>query len=181
MALTEGVNSYGNRTEADTYFKSSMDNDAWVAFSTAKRDQGLVQATRILERQIWNGTKEVSSQDLHFPAEGIIDCSGESLTADQSLEVMQEAQYEYALALLTDPALLTNREATGSNLKKVEAGSAKVTYFKSKVGTRFPLSVTELIKCFLLGSSSGGALVSGATDESSFTDPDKYNLNRGFS
>jgi len=182
MALTEGVNSYGSRAEADAYFDDSISQATWDAFSNAQKDQGLVEATRILERQQWQGTKEVPSQDLHFPAEGVTDCSGNALLASETLDIMQEAQYEYSLALLSKPALLNTRDATGSNLKKVEAGSAKVTYFKSASGTRFTLPVMDLVKCFFAGSGTGSnGIVSGNCDSSSFTDTDKFNRNRGFS
>ena len=182
MALTEGVNSYGSRAEADAYFNDSISKASWDAFTNTSKDQGLVEATRILERQQWQGTKEVALQDLHFPAENVTDCSGNLLLASETLDIMQEAQYEYALALLSKPALLNTRDATGSNLKKVEAASAKVTFFKSSGGTRFPLPVMDLIKCFFEGSSSGsGSTVSGNCDPSSFTEPDRFNRNRGFS
>lgn len=182
MALVVGSNSYGSRTEADTYFGDSIRMATWDAFTNTQKDQGLVEATRILERQQWSGTKEVPSQDLHFPATGIIDCNGTALTADESLEVMKEAQFEYALALLSDPSLIDNRDATGSNTKKLEAGSAKITYFKSKAGTRFPLTVTDLVKCFFKGSGSStlGSFSSGTGDSSCFTSNDQFNRTKGF-
>ena len=183
MALTEGVNSYGTRAEADAYFDDSIRQASWDAFSTSQKDQGLIEATRILERQQWSGTKEVPSQDLHFPATGIIDCSGTALSAAESLDVMQEAQYEYALALLSDPTLIDNRDATGSNIKKLEASTAKITYFKSPTGTRFPLPVTDLIKCFFAGSGSStqGSFVSGDTDSSCFVHSTQFSRTKGFS
>ena len=111
MSLIEGINSYGDRAEADIYFDDSVKKAQWDTFVNASKDQGLVEATRILERQEWGGTKEVSTQALHFPATGLIDCAGNVVTAAESLLTMQEAQYEYALSLLTNPALLTTRDA----------------------------------------------------------------------
>lgn len=186
MALVEGVNSYGNRADADAYFADSINSIAWLVFSTAQRDQGLVSATRVLERQEWAGEKEVVLQDLDFPRTGLTDCSRGDVTADESLEIIQEAQYEYALALLSNPKLLTTRDATGTNIKKVEAGTAKVTYFRSQVGTRFPLSVTELVSCFFLVADSSGSIsgsfASGTCDSSSFINPNAtFGLNKGFS
>lgn len=186
MALVEGTNSYGNRSEADDYFDDSINFATWDAYTNAQKDQGLVEATRVLERQQWGGEKEVPSQDLHFPATGLIDCSGNAVTAAESLEIMQEAQYEYALALLGNSDLLTTRDATGTNIKKLEAGSAKITYFRPETGSRFPLSVTELVSCFFLGASSTGSLsgsyASGTDDSSSFTDlSSTYGLSKGFS
>ena len=183
MALVVGSNSYGSRAEADAYFNDSLRKATWAAIANTTKDQGLIEATRVFERQAWAGEKEIPSQDLAFGRTGLTDAEGNSITADESLEIMKEAQFEYALVLISDPAALSTRDATGSNTKKVEAGSAKITYFKATKGSRFPLVVTDLIGGFLGGNAGTtlGGLVSGNCDSSSFTDPDgNYGLNRGF-
>ncbi len=183
MALVVGGNSYGSQAEADTYFADSINNTLWSAYSSAQKDQGLVTATRQLELQAWDGTKEVDSQDLDFPRTGLTDCEGNSVTADESLEIAKEGQFEYALALLQDSSLLTTTNVTGTNIKKLEAGSAKITYFRPEKGSKYPLQVLSIMKCFFLGNSSTDATsmsVSGNDDCSSFTDSDQYGLVRGF-
>ena len=183
MALVVGSNSYGSRAEADTYFNDSLRKATWAAVVSATKDQGLIEATRIFERQAWAGEKEVPSQDLAFGRTGLTDKDGVSLTPAETLEVVKEAQFEYALFLITDPAQIGTREATGSNVKKLEAGSAKVTYFKRINGTRFPLTVTDLIGDWFGGDrgSNVGGFVSGNCDDSSFTTPDcDYGRIRGF-
>lgn len=183
MALVVGSNSYGSRAEADAYFNDSLRKATWAAVVNATKDQGLIEATRVFERQAWAGEKEVPSQDLAFGRTGLTDKDGTALTPAETLEVAKEAQFEYALYLITDPAALGTREATGSNIKKLEAGSAKVTYFKATKGTRFPLTVTDLIGDWFGGDkgSAIGGVVSGNCDSSSFTNPDcNYGLNKGF-
>ena len=183
MALVVGTNSYGARAEADTYFADSLRSETWAAISDAKKDQGMIEATRIFERQAWAGEKEISTQELAFGRTGLTDKSGVSLTAAETLEVAKEAQFEYALFLITDSTQIDTREATGSNIKKLEAGSAKVTYFKRINGTRFPLTVTDLLGDWFGGDGSTvvGGFVSGNEDSSTFTDPDcDYGRNRGF-
>jgi len=93
MALTIGSNSYGSRAEASTYFADSINADVWAAFSTTKQDQGLVEATRLLERELWQGTKEVALQDLHFPATGVTDCAGNVVDPEDTLETAKEGQF----------------------------------------------------------------------------------------
>ena len=185
MSAVEGTNSYGSLADANIYFENSVSHLLWAAFTSTQKDQGLVTATRIFEKQSWSGTKTSDPQDLDFPRTGLTDCAGESVSSDESLTIIQEAQYEYSLALLTNPSLLNTRDATGTNIKKVEAGSAKVTFFRPQVGTLYPLSVTELISCFFLGSGVGsitGSFASGTSSSSSFTNQDQnYGLNKGFS
>ena len=182
MALVVGSNSYGARAEADSYFNDSLRKATWAAIVSATKDQGLIEATRVFERQSWGGVKEIPSQDLAFGRTGLTDKDGNSLTAAETLEIMKEAQFEYALYLITDPTALETREATGSNTKKLEAGSAKITYFKRIKGTRFPLTVTDLIGDFFGGNGGViGGVVSGNCDSSSFTDPDcNHGLTKGF-
>ena len=183
MSLVVGSNSYGARAEADAYFNDSLRKDTWAAIVNATKDQGMIEATRVFERQAWAGEKESPGQDLAFGRTGLTDKDGLALTPAETLEVMKEAEFEYALFLITDPTQLGAREATGSNIKKLEAGSAKVTYFKRINGTRFPLTVTDLIGDWFGGDggSSIGGTVSGNCDSSSFTDPDgDYGRNRGF-
>lgn len=185
MALVVGVNSYGSRADANTYFLDSINNTVWNSYTDEQKDQGLVEATRILERQLWAGEKEDPMQDLEFPRTGLTDCYGDPVTPAESLETIQQAQFEYALDLLNDPGLLSNSDATGTNIKKLEAGSAKITYFRPQNGTRYPLTVNDIIKCFFLGANATGSITgsfaSGTCDNSSFTDPDgDYGLNEGY-
>lgn len=182
MALVVGSNSYGSRAEADAYFNDSLRKDAWAAIVNATKDQGLIEATRVFERQAWAGEKEVPGQDLAFGRTGLTDKDGVTLTPAETLEVAKEAQFEYALYLITDPTALGTRDATGSNTKKLEAGSAKVTYFKATKGSRFPLTVTDLIGDWFGGNAGTaiGGVVSGNCDSSSFTNSEEYGLSKGF-
>lgn len=183
MALVVGTNSYKARADADAYFNDSLRKEEWAAFSGSTKDRGLIEATRVFERQAWAGTKEVPSQALAFPRTGLVDKDGLALTGAETLDIMGEAQFEYALVLLTDSDALNTRDATGSNVKQVGAGSAKIIFFKATKGSRFPLTVTDLIGDFFGGNkgSAIGGIVSGNCDSSSFTDRDaNYGLNKGF-
>lgn len=183
MALTEGVNSYGSRVDANTYFSDSLRSTTWAGYTNSQKDQALVEATRVLERQPWLGEKEVSTQDLQFPRTGLTDRLGNSIDASTSLEIIKEAQYEYAIALLQDVTLLNNKDATGNNIKKLKAGPAEIEYFSAERGTRFPLILQDLIGSFLSGfnafSTIGAPYASGTDVESTFSIVDEYGLNRG--
>ncbi len=182
MALIVGTNSLGSREEADAYFADSLRSAFWSAYNGTLKDQGLVEATRVLERQGWQGSKEVPEQVLSFPRTQLT-CRGESVTPEDSLALAKEAQFEYALALLMDPSMLNNTDATGTNTKRLKAGSAEIEFFRSTRGTRFPVIIQDIIGCFLDSglAFSGGITpeVSGTDAESSFDDPRKYGLTEG--
>lgn len=181
MALVLGSNSYGSRAEADTYFSDSLRAAEWDAITNSTKDQGLIEATRVLERQTWAGEKETPSQDLAFGRTGLTDNEGVTLTPAETLEVAKEAQFEYAIYLIAKPGALNTRDATGSNIKQVGAGSAKVAFFKHTKGSRFPLMVTDLIGQWFGGDRGViGGVVSGNSDCSSFTDSESHGRIRGF-
>jgi len=182
MALAVGTNSYGSRAEADAYFADSIKGDDWAAIADAKKDQGLVEATRVLEREHWSGAKEDPLQDLDFPRTGLT-CNSEDVTAAESLETIKTAQFEYALDIIAKPAILNVNDPTGlNNIKSAGAGSAKVEFFSPSKSSKYPETVKDIINCFLAGSSAEvtGSYVSGACDDSSFDDPDLYGLTQGY-
>lgn len=182
MALLVGTNSYKARSEADAYFNDSLRKEAWADFSGSNKDRSLIEATRVFERQAWAGTKEVAEQNLAFPRTGLTDKDGVALTGAETLDIIGEAEFEYALHLLTKPSALNTRDATGSNVKQVGAGSARVIFFKRTKGSRFPLIITDLVGQWFGGNGTkiNGGIVSGNCDSSSFTNSDKFGLNKGF-
>lgn len=183
MALIVGVNSYASRADADAYFADSLRGATWSALIDQTKDQALVEATRVFERQAWAGQKEVPTQDLQFPRIGLTDCQGNSVTAADSLELISEAQFEYALFLQQNPNGLNTSDATGTNIRRQRAGSAEIEFFKSTAGTRFPVIIQDIVGCFLAGSqvlaTIGAAFASGTNEESSFNDRDKYGVTEG--
>jgi hypothetical protein len=181
MGVVAGTSSYGTLAEATTYFEDSVLFSVWSGLPEVKRSQGLTTATRQLEMQAWDGQKEVSTQILDFPRTGLTDCEGNPITPEESLVFAKNASFEYALAILTNPSILNKSDVTGTNIKKIEAGSAKVTYFSPVKGTKYPTQVLSLVKCFFAGSSGGlvSMGVSGNGDTSSFSSG-AYDLSRGF-
>lgn len=173
------TNSYAVLADADAYFNSSIRADNWDAFDLIKKQQGLVEATRVLERQTYQGEKEVPSQNLAFPRTGLKDKEGVELTGPDSLAIAQEAQFEYALFLLENMKKLGERDSTGkSNLKSAGAGSAKVEFFRPQKSYRFPLAVQELLGEFISGSGGLVGLASGTGATTSFDA--EYGTTRGY-
>lgn len=187
MATLEvGTNSYASLVDADAYFDASLRALTWAGLDEDTRIRGLIEATRLLERLIYKGTKEVSTQTLAFPRTGVTDCSGTSLTPTQTLTIISQAEFEYAFALIQDPTLLDRTTANAAaNTKRLKAGSAEIEYFRPGVSGRYPVQVMETLKCLTVTSGTGGgvigngALASGTGDETSFED-DNYGLTQGY-
>lgn len=113
--------------------------------------------------------------------------------ADQPIDKIptdiQAAQAELAFIFSQDPAAEGNVGASSSapsdNIKKVEAGSAKVTYFRPGNSPPYPTITWQLIKGYregACGTGSGtGMAAFGTGDASAFTCPsERYGLNRGY-
>jgi hypothetical protein len=180
MALVAGTNSYGTRAEADAYFNDSLRSEIWASFATSKRDQALIEATRILERIPYNGTKTSPSQTLEFSREGLSDVNGIALTGAETLAIMKEAEFEYAVFLLGKPAAINEADSSGrANVKSVGAGSAKVAFFRPLKGVRFPISIRELIGTFISGAGSLTATVVSGTGGTTTFDQD-YGTTKGY-
>lgn len=180
MSLVAGTNSYGSLAEADAYFSDSLKKEEWFAIGSTKRNQGLIEVTRVLEREAWDGTKEDSEQNLAFPRTGLT-CNGETVTAAQSLETMKTAEFEYAIDVIAKPAILDNKDPLGlNNIKSAGAGPAKVEFFSQSKSSKFPQVVKEIISCFLGGSDTTDIFASGTDDVSSFSDPTLYDLSEGY-
>jgi hypothetical protein len=136
--------SFESVAAADIYLAIDPNAAAWRALATPEEKGGLlVSATRTLARQPW-------------PA-GVI--------ADPLPQAIKDATAELAAAMAGgyDAA---NQSTTASGLKRQKAGSVEQEFFWSQatsVGTRFPLSVWELIKGLLGGDGAGigGSFSSG--------------------
>lgn len=102
---------------------------------------------------------------------------------------IKAAQAELAAVFAADPeqagSVGSGSEGTGLNIKKVEAGSAKVTFFRPTTGTLFPTVTWQLISPYRDGACGGdsalGQAAFGTGDSSAFTDVcENYGLTRGY-
>jgi hypothetical protein len=181
MALAVGTNSYISRADADTYFSDAIHADTWRDASNTNKDRALVTAYRMLDRQEWKGSKTdpVTPQAQDWPRTGLSDPEGTPIADDSVPQFILDAQSELALSILNDPAVQTSAD-TGSNIRSVGAGSARIEFFVGTAGSepRFPTIVNELIRYYLEGSSTLEAPYAGGTDnESGITN---YPLTRGY-
>lgn len=179
MALVVGTNSYQTAATATTYFNDSIRALDWEVIDSEKKDQLLITATRMIDRQRWQGAKTSEAQALAFPRTGLTDKEGNAVDSGSVPQAVIEAQAELAFALNNDASLETKAD-TGSNIDQVKAGPVAVSFKRPKSGTRFPVIVHELLSSFLDSELSlGRGLLSGGADASSFETTSPYALDRG--
>ena len=98
----------------------------------------------------------------------------------RSPRLFATAEFEEALILLDD-ATEQSSSGSGSNVKRVKAGSAEVEFFTGTAGTleetRLPTVVNDLVGCFIETSGVTGAAF-GTTEVIDY-DKDDFDLSQG--
>ena len=183
MTVTIGADTfdvYGSSAGLATYANGSATWYATYAAATADGlKRALVEATRLINRQRWDGTLTSDSQALAWPRDGVTatPASGIAVTDGVTPDEIVQAAYELALAMLAKPAVVSGSSA-GSNVQSVGAGPTSVTFFSPTIGGRFPDRVMELLS-WAYGSDSSellaaGSYASGTDGCSQFDDADAY-------
>lgn len=195
VTITIGARTYSVYTtgtdalaDANDYMVGRFGTTAWDAANNNDKKKALVSAVRFIDRAvIWSGvqTDLVTPQPLQWPRDSAF-CGSESVPDGTTPDPFATATYEMALILLVDSTVQSGT-GTGSNVKKVKAGSAEVEFFTGTAGTseetRLPTVVNDLIGCFIGDDLSFGSLSSGTDpddNKSTFDCDDQYNRTRGY-
>lgn len=184
MSVTIGGDTfevYGSAAGLATYANGST---LWYATHAAAsadaRARALVEATRLLDRQRWQGAKVSDGQALAWPRSGVT-VDGAAVSEASVPDAIVWAAYELALAILAKPTVIAGT-STGSNVQSVGAGPTAVTFFAPTPGARFPDRVQELIGGYLYGADGaatlapGGLYATGTDGCSQFDGADAYGL-----
>jgi len=176
---------YGTLAGATDYLAGRLNTTAWDAASSTNKSKALVTATRMLDRTTWQGEPTSSGQALAWPRTGVY-CNGVAVDSATVPTNIIEGSYELANLMLANAEIEASTDA-GSNIKRVQAGTAEVEYFRPTSGTndvgRFPTVVQELVGCYMSGGGAaaiGVPYASGTTETSSFSEQYPYELYRGF-
>lgn len=163
MALSVGTNSYISQADADTYFADNIRFAQWNTLDTQTKDRALVTASGQISRFV----RETCQLPLTPP-----------INTD-----LANAAAELGLELTLNAAAISQAD-TGSNTKRVQAGSVKVEFFRPTSGTRFNVNTTGLLRLAecIPESVSGvaGAFASGTSATSDFTDRCRYDRDEGY-
>lgn len=185
-SLVVGTNTYVSQSAADTYLGDTVRAANWATTSPEAKAQALISATKILDRQLWQGTKTSGAQALQWPRTGVTDKYGSAVDPSVVHQQVKDAECELAFDLSQDSSL-EESGGQGTNTKRLAAGSASIEYFRPTGGVngegsaRFPANIMELIREFLAGSVAGlsGSYSSGTGVESSFDPSPTFGLNQG--
>lgn len=166
----ETYQGYADQDAADFYLAADFNAAAWREADLDTKGRALVTATRVLDRQSWQGTRTVADQPLAWPRAGIagVDQAGVPLAVISALiELAAQIIGGYDAA---------NKASTASGVKRQKAGSVEIEYFANNQGGpdgsgyRLPLPVWELISVYLAGQGGGlsGAIASGVCGDTAF-------------
>lgn len=171
--------AYASNQIADDYMAAQISSagTAWRAASETDQDRALVSATRLIDRQTWQGTRDDQYFPLAFPRSGLVDADGAAVDAYSVPQRVVDACCELAAALL-DGSAVQDQASTESLTQSLSAGSVSISYFRSAEQTagRFPQPVQELIGLWLTGASILLVGAATGTDEESAFSAD-YSLN----
>lgn len=166
---------YDTKANADAYFNAASHGAPWLAAEGSFRNQLLVTASRVFERETWLGSptlpidksdfesQPAGTQPLEWGRTGLTDKNGVAIPSDSTPLDVIHGFFEYALALLNDATVQT-ADPTGSNVKvskssqRVEGAitvSAETQFFNPTLGSSnpYPGIVMDLIGQFLEGAS----------------------------
>jgi hypothetical protein len=172
--------------DADDYLAGKI-GSTWSTATDLQKQQALISAARFMDRAVlWSGEKTLDAQPREWPRDGAVDgCSGGEAVPDGTTpDAIAHGEFELADQLFLDASIQLGT-GTGSNVKKVEAGSAKVTFFTGTSGTseetRLPTAVNDLVSCFIEGSDVAG-FSWGTTDADGDAgyDADDFDLSQGY-
>jgi hypothetical protein len=156
--------TYSSLADADDYYLGSTEYSTWEGYTDAEKERGLISATRLIDRQAWQGSKADDDQTLDFPRTGLT-CNGDDVSEADSLALAVEASQLLALDLLAGATV----ETTASNeslTKRLKADTVEIEYFRAdaNANSRFDKNVMELIGCFLSSAAPLSSSIAYGTD-----------------
>ena len=162
MALTVGTNSYISVVDADNYFATRLNSNAWNNADIATQEAALIQATRTLDALYdWNGSLADDDQSLGWPRIDAYDCEGRIIDSTAIPECVENATCEEALHLLSGDVLTTPSLLT-QGFKKAKLGSMEIEVADS-ASTATPDKVSTMARDMLscIGTPKSGAVSGG--------------------
>jgi len=174
-------------TDADSFHNGRLGEGttAWDAATTDNKGRALVVASDWIDRAVgsnFSGDKTVSGQARAWPRDSAT-CDGDSVTDGTTPDDLAYATFWLAGAILADNSIAA-AVSQGNNIKKAEAGSAKVTYFTKTIGTavdtRLPVTAMDYLKCYF-SANTGAAGVATGTSTTRYFDECDSQRSEGYS
>lgn len=178
--------SYASVSEADEYLNiDPVRETSWEALDNEGKGKKLIAATRRLDLLTWQGDKTGGddTQENQWPRTGVTYPDGADVSTTGVPQEIENATILLAGSIAIS-AKVADQGTSGTNTKKVKAGSAEVEFFRSQAGT--PLqdaTAFDLVQPFTEAASTSsalGPLATGTDGSSTFTDIDQWGRNQGF-
>lgn len=171
--------------DADSYLAAKI-GSTWSTFTTLKKQQCIVSAARMLSTAVlYSGEVTVAGQPLAWPRDGATNaCTGTAVPNGTTPDDMAFAQYELA-QILGDDATVLASSGSGTNTKRVKAGTAEVEFFTPTIGTnsetRLPTVVNDIAGCYVdRPNISGGSFGTTVDDADPGYCKDDFDKSEGY-
>ncbi len=176
--------SYASLAQADARLAvDPVRGTAWTALTDPQKEANLVAATNRLDLLPWVGSKTGAedTQANAWPRTGVTYKDGTSVSTSEVPQQVEDATILVA-GDITLNASAADAGSSGSNTKRVKAGSAEVEFFRPTIpGAQLQNEgAFKLIQCFLSSSSGLFGVATGTDGTSSFCDVDAPGLTEGF-
>lgn len=148
------ANSYITRANATTYFDERLNSGAWTSASDADKDRALIQATRRLDQEDWQGVRVTTGQALDWPRYWATDEDGEEYAADAIPQPIQDATCELALRFLNDGTTDTLADTGLEEFAEAKIGPMEVKRNRSYKAGQLPENVMRLLANVVRSSTS---------------------------
>lgn len=176
---------YGTAGGANSYIAATPFAALWEALETSAKNIARIQASNLLERQVYCGAptepvdksnlaaQPADTQPLQFPRTGLTDGNDVAIDETSIPYQMENASYDLAAELATDPSstLLTSNTIGETGVRRIRSvrgvdvlrredeteffASASSITGASNLTDRFPLTVMEWIGIWICGAGAG--------------------------
>lgn len=180
---TVDYTSYASLVEANERLAvDPVRGTAWALLDDDQKGANLVAATNRLDLLNWGGSKTgaADTQLNAWPRTGLTYKDGTAVsTTEVPLEV--EAATILIAGDITLSASAAEAGTSGSNTKRVKAGSAEVEFFRPTIpGAALQNEAAfKLVSCFLASSGGLFGVATGTDGGSSFCDPSSPGFSEG--
>lgn len=188
------VEVYGGSANCKQYLGTQLSPDAtsWLGLSADDQKRALIQATRLIEEQIWQGTANPSGNTgttLSWPRSNVTDQFGVAVDATTVPTGIVNGCFELAAILASNPSVIT-RPDPNLLVSSAGQGADHVSFFRAPASRNFtslPIVVQRLVGQYLAavnavnyGLSYGvsGDQDGDDDDESVFADDNEYTVTR---
>lgn len=140
------ANSYITRAAATTYFDERLNSGAWTSASNENKDRALIQATRRLDQEDWQGVKVASGQALDWPRYWATDEDGEEYDSAAIPQPIKDATCELALRFLNDGTTDTLADTGLEEFAAAKIGPMEVERNRAFKAGQLPENVLRLLR-----------------------------------